>query len=1037
MDSTNPLYLHPSDGCNTIAVEKLEGSNNYRGWKRSMEIALASKRKLGLVTGVIVRDKSDPVKQEAWDTCNNMVISWILGNVSESIKRPVMFMSTAKDMWRSLEQRFQISNGARRYQISKQIYETKQNGKNVNEYYTEMKILWEELDNLISYPPITEINPEVAAYLHAKHQQEEEQKLFQFLNGLDEINGAIRSQLLMHPTLPSADEACCAIQQEEAQRDTLKPVKEEQETLVMYGKSSGPTCTACGKNGHIREKCWTIVGYPPWHSSGEGRGRGRDNTGGRGGRAMRGSRGRGRASRGGGWKMAASAQYQKGESSQTARENAGGTGTGITAEQLEQLLKLLPTPSKQGGEDPDEELDCNYAGMVTCYSASLAKSKWILDSGATHHMTGDFGKLRNTCEVNKTIRIGLPTGDTAMVTHKGDARLNDCMTLENVMYVPTFKHNLISIQKLVKDSKCEVKFTENFCIIKEADSECVKGIGRAERGLYILLDGSVSAVRREMAEEKTKREQAEVDMRANTVDDVVVPGSIKMKNKVSEEMLWHQRLGHAPLDRIQKIEELKEKVKNCNEECLICPQAKFTRQPYLRSNSRASDVFELIHIDIWGPYKVPTRRGHRFFLTMVDDYSRTTWVHLMKQKSQASEVIKELVNQAETQFGKTVKKVRSDNALEFEDRECRLLYLEKGIVHQTSCVDRPQQNGRVERRHRNILEMARALRMQGGLPLRLWGDSVLAAVYITNRLPTSVLGNKSPYEVLYNKLPNYKCMRSFGCLVMSYNPDRNHDKFKSRGVPCIFIGYPQNKKGYKLLNLTNNTVLVSRDVRFYEEIYPYKMFNSPRQEINEHKKLMKEAVHVEDGYNVGKSVEEEENVIVETNQEDGNSENDEERTEMVQSELEEKEVRRSQRAHKTPLWMGDYYVGNVKEEKCPKKIRGMIDTDVSESFSCFVAQSEHVSEPKFFKEAVKERKWVDAMNEELDALELNETWKIVDLPEGKTPIGCKWLYKIKYKSDGNIERYKARLVVLGNKQKYGEDYDETFAPVAKMTTLRS
>ncbi|KAL2944541.1 Retrovirus-related Pol polyprotein from transposon TNT 1-94 [Bienertia sinuspersici] len=303
MESTNPLYLHPSDGCNTVVVEKLEGSNNYRGWKRSMEIALASKRKLGFVTGIIVRDKSDPVKQEAWDTCNNMVISWILGNVSESIKKSVMFMNTAKDMWRSLEQRFQISNGARRYQISKQIYETKQNGKNVNEYYTEMKILWEELDNLIFYPPLTEINPEVAAYLNAKHQQEEEQKLFQFLNGLDEINGAIRSHLLMHPTLPTADEACCAIQQEEAQRDTLKPVKEEQETLAMYGKASVPTCTACGKNGHVREKCWTIIGYPPWHSSGEGRGRGRDNTGGRGGRAMRGSRGRGRVTRGRSWKL--------------------------------------------------------------------------------------------------------------------------------------------------------------------------------------------------------------------------------------------------------------------------------------------------------------------------------------------------------------------------------------------------------------------------------------------------------------------------------------------------------------------------------------------------------------------------------------------------------------------------------------------------------------------------------------------------------------------------------------------------------------
>ncbi|KAL2928082.1 AMP deaminase 2 [Bienertia sinuspersici] len=196
-----------------------------------MEIALAYKRKLGFATGAIVKDRSDPVKQEAWETCNNMVISWILGNVTENIQKSKMFMNTARDMWKNLEQRFQISNGARKYQVCKMIYETKQNGKPVNEYYTEMKILWEELENLNVYPPITDINPEVAAYLSAKHQQDEEHKLFQFLNGLDELNGAIRSQLLMYSALPSVDEACCVIQQEESQRQTLKSVKEEPDTL--------------------------------------------------------------------------------------------------------------------------------------------------------------------------------------------------------------------------------------------------------------------------------------------------------------------------------------------------------------------------------------------------------------------------------------------------------------------------------------------------------------------------------------------------------------------------------------------------------------------------------------------------------------------------------------------------------------------------------------------------------------------------------------------------------------------------------------
>ncbi|XP_057251322.1 uncharacterized mitochondrial protein AtMg00820-like [Beta vulgaris subsp. vulgaris] len=94
-------------------------------------------------------------------------------------------------------------------------------------------------------------------------------------------------------------------------------------------------------------------------------------------------------------------------------------------------------------------------------------------------------------------------------------------------------------------------------------------------------------------------------------------------------------------------------------------------------------------------------------------------------------------------------------------------------------------------------------------------------------------------------------------------------------------------------------------------------------------------------------------------------------------------------------------------------------------------------EPTGFKEALKDSKWVEAMNEELSALEENHTWNIVDLPAGKNVIGCKWLYKVKYNSDGSVSRYKARLVIMGNRQRHGIDYNQTFAPVAKMATVRS
>lgn len=101
-----------------------------------------------------------------------------------------------------------------------------------------------------------------------------------------------------------------------------------------------------------------------------------------------------------------------------------------------------------------------------------------------------------------------------------------------------------------------------------------------------------------------------------------------------------------------------------------------------------------------------------------------------------------------------------------------------------------KKNGRVERKHRNILEMSRALRFHARLPLHYWGDCVLAVVHVTNRLPTPVLKNITPYEVLYKEEPKYKHLREFGCLAFASNPSNNKDKFDARGVPCIFLGYP-------------------------------------------------------------------------------------------------------------------------------------------------------------------------------------------------------------------------------------------------------
>ena len=165
------------------------------------------------------------------------------------------------------------------------------------------------------------------------------------------------------------------------------------------------------------------------------------------------------------------------------------------------------------------------------------------------------------------------------------------------------------------------------------------------------------------------------------------------------------------LSKLKHMNDLPDSVsKSCNDICLSCPMAKFTKLPYTKSDSHSSSVFELIHIDIWGPYKVPTHGKFRYFLTVVEDCSRTTWLYLLEQKSVSFQALKSFLKMVYTQYGKQVKIVRSDNALEFVKGQCGPYLLSHGIIHQASCVDRPQQNGRVERKHMYVLDTARALR---------------------------------------------------------------------------------------------------------------------------------------------------------------------------------------------------------------------------------------------------------------------------------------------------------------------------------------
>ena len=560
--------------------------------------------------------------------------------------------------------------------------------------------------------------------------------VLKFLVGLSDSYGLVRSQLLLAVPLPSMAKVFSLLLQEESQRqltnftsnDThallakhyTQPNQNKQSKFIKDKlKKSSLHCTHCGYNGHTIDKCFQLHGYPPgW-------------TGPKGKRNL------------------PSAHAAISTEEVFIKNSNESQRFSLTAEEFNKLIALANSSSTTQNIDTSTaavnlattQFSGNLFSQCNYVSTKLnSEFSWILDTSATNHMICSH-LLYSSTPKPVTNSINLPNGQTVPALYIGTVSLSSTLHLHNVLCVPNFSFNLLSVSKLTKESNLCLSFFDSHCLLQDQSMKKMIGIAYEKQGLYYLPQASSKAN----------------SCQHNQFNPTPISASIITRNQPN---LWHYRLGHVSNSRIPFLRQIDNSITfDCTNVCEICPLAKQKKLSFPVSQSISNKEFELIHCDIWGPFATISYSGFKFFLTIVDDFTRCTWVYMLKTKSEVSSLLPNFCNMVKTQFNTSVKTIRTDNGSEFFLTK---FYGDNGIVHQRSCVETPQQNGVVERKHQHLLNTARALMFQANLPLIFWSDCVLTAAHIINRIPTPLLQNKTPFEMLFHKSPNLSHLKIFG-----------------------------------------------------------------------------------------------------------------------------------------------------------------------------------------------------------------------------------------------------------------------------------
>ena len=311
------------------------------------------------------------------------------------------------------------------------------------------------------------------------------------------------------------------------------------------------------------------------------------------------------------------------------------------------------------------------------------------------------------------------------------------------------------------------------------------------------------------------------DLNIPSVDTFCV---LTMKLSTDDYRLWHQRLGHLNPQSFRHVFRAVSGIPDVVVPspvpiCSDCQKGKMPSRPFPPSSKRADKPLSMVHCDLV-EFPVESYYRHRYVLTIIDDFSSFGALCLLRHKSDTSTVFQTWVSWAERQTNSLLLTVRSDRGGEFMARTFRSFLTQRGIEHQLSVVDHPQQNGRAERFNRTLLEKQNTMRLGSCLPKNLWNFAMEAAVHVYNRTPIRRTSWKTPQELFLGRKPDISYLKVFGSLAYVFIPkDQRKDKLTPKAEEMIFLGYETGTKGYRFLR-NKKSIYVATTATFVENVFP-------------------------------------------------------------------------------------------------------------------------------------------------------------------------------------------------------------------------